>query len=75
MIERFGPIVLKGRQLMIYEMIEGNDRITAEEMQERCGVSIATINRDIAKLTKEGVLIRVGSRKTGCWMLARKLKK
>ena len=75
MIERFGPIVLKGRQLMIYEMIEENDRITAEEMKERCGVSMPTIKRDIAKMKKAGVLIRVGSRKTGCWMLARKLMK
>lgn len=73
--ERLGPIALKGRQLAIYEVIEENDRITAEEMKERCDVSMPTIKRDIAKLKKEGVLIRVGSDKTGSWMLAGKLKK
>lgn len=34
--DRFGPIALKGRQLTIYEMIEKNDRVTTEEMKERC---------------------------------------
>ena len=42
-------------------MMEENDRVEREEMKERCGVSIETIKRDIAKMKKDGVLIRVGS--------------
>ena len=68
------PISLTVRQKVILSMIEKNDRVNTEEMKTRCGVSIATINRDIAIMKKKGVLIRVGSDKTGCWMIARKVK-
>ena len=67
------PIVLTVRQRKIVEMIEENDRVTAEEMLARSQVSMRTIKRDLAALKKMGVLLRVGSDKTGCWMIARKV--
>ena len=67
------PIVLTVRQRKIVEMIEENDRVTAEEMLVRSQVSMRTIKRDLAALKKMGVLLRVGSDKTGCWMIARKV--
>ena len=68
------PLDLTARQLKIVAMIEENDRVTREEMMMRCDVSMPTIKRDIAYMKKVGVLIRVGSDKTGCWMIARKVK-
>ena len=67
------PINLTVRQLEIVEMIALNDRVTAEEMMGRCNVSMRTVKRDIAQLKKMGVLIRVGSDKTGSWLVAREV--
>ena len=69
------PILLNDRQMEIYSMIEKNDRITKEELKKHFGVSLETIKRDIAKMKKEGILIRVGSDKNGCWLIARKVRR
>lgn len=46
-----------------------NDRETTEEMKEKLGVSIATINRDITALKEKGVLTREGGDKGGRWII------
>ena len=51
-----------------------NDRILIEELMSHFNVSRPTVNRDIAYMKKVGVLLRLESKKTGYWMVMRKLK-
>ncbi|MDO4499805.1 MAG: putative DNA binding domain-containing protein [Erysipelotrichaceae bacterium] len=47
--------------------IRGNKYITTVELAEKTGKSEPTIARHLLELSKNGVLRRVGSRKTGYW--------
>ncbi|MDD3567445.1 MAG: winged helix-turn-helix transcriptional regulator [Bacteroidales bacterium] len=40
---------------------------TAQVMAEKINVSVSTIEKNIAKLKKEGIVERVGSTKSGYW--------
>ena len=62
------------RQGSILSLIEINDRITFDEITSKFTVSRRTIARDIASLKKTGILLRVGSDKTGSWLIAKKVK-
>ena len=62
------------RQGSILSLIENNDRITFDEITSKFTVTRRTIARDIASLKKAGILLRVGSDKTGSWLIAKKVK-
>jgi Fic family protein len=62
------------RQGSILSLIEINDRITFDEITSKFTVSRRTIARDIASLKKTGILLRVGSDKTGSWLIAKTVK-
>ena len=62
------------RQGSILSLIESNDRITFDEITSQFTVTRRTIARDIASLKKAGILLRVGSDKTGSWLIAKKVK-
>jgi predicted HTH transcriptional regulator len=49
--------------------IQENPHITKLELSAVLGVSTSTIDRTIKKLKAQGVLIRVGSNKTGYWQI------
>ncbi len=67
---------LSERQKVIVEMIIANPFLSAktisEKISEKEGVNERTIERDIAKLKKLGVLIREGGRKEGKWVINNK---
>jgi len=67
---------LTDRQKVIVEMIIANPFLSAktisEKMLEKEGVNERTIERDIAKLKKLGVLTREGGRKEGKWVINNK---
>ena len=65
---------LTERQKDIIFLIEKNDKITIEDLKYHFKVSRPTITRDLAVLKKTGVLIRVQGRKTGSWLIAKKVK-
>ena len=65
---------LTRRQLDILSAIEENDRISSAELCIRLAVSRPTISRAISDLKKKGVILRVGSDKSGSWFLAKKVK-
>lgn len=67
--DRENPVVLTPRQEKLISIIRVNDRETTEEMKEKLGVSIATINRDITALKEKGVLTREGGDKGGRWII------
>lgn len=64
---------LTDRQKVILEMIADDPSLTAkamsEKMSEKDSVNERTIERDIAKLKKTGILIRKGGRKDGEWVI------
>ena len=65
---------LSKRQSVILSLINENDRITIDEIQGHFTVTRRTIIRDLATLKEYGILIRVGSDKTGSWMIVKKVK-
>ena len=72
--DRKETISLSTRQEEILSRIEINDRITTEEIRSHFAVSMPTINRDIAFLKRNGVFLRIGGKKSGSWLIAKKVK-
>ena len=67
-------VSLSRRQEEILSLIEINDRITTEAIKAHFNLSMPTINRDIAFLKRNGVLLRIGGKKSGSWLIAKKVK-
>ena len=57
------------RQHAIINLVKKHTNMTTTQMAERLGVTKRTILRDIEALKKKGLIIRVGSEKTGYWEL------
>ncbi|MDX9694251.1 MAG: ATP-binding protein [Bacteroidales bacterium] len=53
----------------ILKIIVKNPECTTQIMAEQMNVSISTIEKNIAKLKKEGIIERVGSTKRGYWKI------
>lgn len=65
---------LPKRQQDILFAIRNNDRITEEQMIQKLSVSRPTIARATAALKKSGIIIRIGSDRSGSWMIIKKVK-
>ena len=66
------PINLTERQKMILRMFLEEKNLSRERLCEKTGLSDATAKREIAFLKKAGYLERVGSLKTGHWIVLSK---
>ena len=66
------PINLTERQNMILRMFLEEKNLSRERLCEKTGLSNATAKREIAFLKKAGYLERVGSLKTGHWIVVSK---
>lgn len=66
------PINLTERQKMILKMFSEEKNLSRERLCEKTGLSDATAKREIAFLKKAGYLERVGSLKTGHWIVVSK---
>lgn len=66
------PINLTERQKMILQMFSEEKNLSRERLCEKTGLSDATAKREIAFLKKAGYLERVGSLKTGHWIVVSK---
>jgi predicted HTH transcriptional regulator len=51
----------------VFSLLQKEPNITATQLAERLGMSIATVKRRIKSLKDQGVLTRIGSDKTGYW--------
>lgn len=60
---------LSERQKLILEMVDEDAFVTISEMSLKTGVATRTIIRDIEELQSKGILIRVGGRKEGHWVI------
>jgi len=65
----FAPInaSLTGLQKKIVASISSNPEISYNEMAQQLGKNRTTIMRNISKMKDMGLLVRVGSKKTGYW--------
>ncbi len=65
-------IKLNKIQRDILSEIQKDRNITLEALAEKVGISVRNIEKNIARLKEEGLLKRIGSRKTGYWEIAGK---
>ena len=66
------PINLTERQKLILQTFSEEKSLSRERLCEKTGLSDATAKREIAFLKKAGYLERVGSLKTGHWIVVSK---
>lgn len=65
---------LPKRQQDVLVSIRDNDRITESQMRQKFSVSRSTITRATTALKKRGIIIRIGSDRSGSWMIVKKVK-
>ena len=58
---------LTGLQKKSVAFISSNPEISYDEMAQRLGKNRTTIMRNISRMKDMGLLVRVGSKKTGYW--------
>lgn len=51
----------------VLSWLKDNPQLTVNDLVQKSGKSLRTINRTLASLKNKGLVRRVGSRKTGCW--------
>jgi ribosomal protein S25 len=51
----------------VFSLLKQNRWITSIEMSERLNLSFSTVKRKVKILKEQGVIVRVGSDKTGHW--------
>lgn len=56
-----------GKPKTVLELLKSSPNLTIKELSLALGVSVSTVNREIARLSAEGALFRIGSKKTGYW--------
>jgi len=61
---------LSERERDIIKLIRANPEITVSEINEQLGISIKQIRTSIENLKTRGLLKRIGSKKTGLWILS-----
>ena len=60
-------VSLADKEITIYRIVKRNPDITYLRLAEESGVSKATAERIMKSLKEKGIIIRVGSDKTGHW--------
>ncbi len=53
----------------VFNLITQNNKITAKKISELLNISLSTAKRKLKKLKEEGLIVRVGSDKTGYWKI------
>lgn len=62
---------VKDRIDTVFSLIKANPNITASAIAEKLGVGIATAKRRIMALKDNGIIVRIGSDKTGSWQIVK----
>ena len=66
---------LPKRQQDVLASIHENDRITESQMSQKFSVSRSTISRATTALKERKIIIRIGSDRSGSWMIVKKGKR
>ena len=56
-------------ELEIVQLIKENPSIPQSELQKKTGISLGTIKRIFPKLQEKGILVRVGGKRFGKWII------
>ena len=67
--KKFGEKKGSEKNLTILSYIAGNNKISAKAIAEKMGITSRAVEKHIAQLKKEGLLIRVGAAKGGYWQI------
>ena len=59
------------REQLIIDLLRSNKGLTRGKMAEMLGCSEATVKRTIQTMTQKGLLRRIGSNKTGEWIITK----
>jgi ATP-dependent DNA helicase RecG len=62
-------VKLNKNQVRILELIATNNKTTMAEMAVSLSISVTAVENNIRKLREKGVISRVGSDKTGIWVV------
>ncbi len=65
------PIKLTDRQECLLHLLRETPELTRKELAEKLGCSDSTVKRELQYLSEQGILRRIGSRKTGVWAINR----
>lgn len=60
---------LTDRQRLILRLFSDDKTLTRERLCDKTGMSDSTAKREIAYLKKMGMIVRIGSDKTGYWII------
>ena len=64
--KKVGESLSKNQRLIVKSMVE-NPNVSAKDLSDIIGISQRKIEENISKLTKKGLIRRIGSAKGGCW--------
>ena len=64
-------VKLSETERRVFECIKGDNNITVNQIINRIGKGRSTVMRAIKELKTQGVIVRVGSDKTGFWQIKR----
>lgn len=65
------PIKLTDRQRELLHLLREEPGLTRKQLAEKIGCSDSTVKRELLYLSENGILRRIGSRKTGWWVISR----
>ena len=65
------PIKLTVRQESLLRLLQEEPELTRKKLAEKLGCSDSTVKRELQYLSEQGILRRIGSRKTGVWAINR----
>lgn len=57
------------RAIQILDIIKSNPSVTASEIAEKIGISKRATEKHLSKLKSAGILDRIGSDKSGQWII------
>ena len=65
------PIKLTEREEKLLYFLHEEPELTRKELAEKLGCSDSTVKRELQYLSRNGILMRIGSRKSGVWAINR----
>ena len=65
------PIKLTVREQQLQQLLRESPELTRRELAGKLGCSDSTVKRELQILSEQGILRRIGSRKTGVWVINR----
>ena len=66
-----GPIKLTERENQLLQLLRESPELTRKVLAEKLRCSDSTVKRELQLLSEKGVLRRIGSKKTGVWVINR----